>query len=196
MYLQQIQPLVDRAASATSRVVDILNGVSNGTITPTDGAAQVRLQRSELATIRAEVAAIIPPPNLVSAHTHLLASTDLMIQAFDKFALGIETQNPTLIEEGFNLTEQSAFEFDLFVDELQANLPAEPSKSFNETTKGFSIGFWPGFCSLQGPGLEQPMFKQRLLDLETSSYSLYNHGGGIVVKSTATEVFCIIYNRF
>jgi len=134
-YAQQILPLLERLDAVYNELGNILDDVVNGVITPEEGADRVRAQRDEVADIRQEAVGIIPPADLEDAHDHFLRGLDLLIQSLDRLALGLEQQDPSLIDEATVLLGQSNAEFEQFAAELEENLSMQPAAILEDLPK-------------------------------------------------------------
>lgn len=120
-YLEQMLPLVERLDAAYAEIGNTLNDVVDEIITPEEGAERIRIVQDEVIDIRSEALGIDPPSDFESAHTHFLNGLGFLAQACNRLALGLETRDPSLIDEATNLMEQANTEFTIFLDEIEEN---------------------------------------------------------------------------
>lgn len=122
-YMDRMSPLINRTSTALNDLSQVADTVSNGDISPDDGAARLRDIRAELAGIKAEAIAIVPPGDLGEFHMHYINALDLYMDGCDMVAVGLERRNPSHVNEGVLYLEDGNNELDMAAEELRENLP-------------------------------------------------------------------------
>jgi len=124
-YMESMAPLINRTGVALNDLSQVADAVSSEEVSPDDGAARVRLIRTELADIRAEAITIVPHPDLGEFHTHYINALGLYMDGCDRIAPGLEERDPSLIDEGVLYLEDGNNELEMASEELRENLPQQ-----------------------------------------------------------------------
>lgn len=122
-YMDQMILLINRTATALDNLSQAADAISNGDISPDDGAVRIRLIRAQLADVRAKAISIVPQRDLGEFHTHYINALGLYMDGCDRVATGLEERDPSLINEGVLYLEDGNTELEMATEELRENLP-------------------------------------------------------------------------
>lgn len=120
-YVNDVAPLIMRAADVMEKVGESLNDFADEKIDGPEASSGLKEQSEELSDIQSEIEELKPPAELEQFQEHLLRGLNLYEQGTGKAAEGIDRDDPALLQEAADLFEDGTEEINKANDEFDEN---------------------------------------------------------------------------